>query len=468
MVEKSGWNQKAWGKARRFALQFQVTGNNTMETFIKGLIAQITKRIQILLNTLLNPLARVTNPEKIQRSRLLSAILFVQTLVIALIIALVLHADPRDINEPTVQGAIFLVGISVVLYGVNRFGYTSIPAWGYFLVFVTLFIYIPFYSGENPAFLAFLVIPLIFVAIFFSIKQTTAAALGILILVGVLLSFMDNSPENLPYWNLRNMWYFLMLATGLVLTFMRHLGNMEQIRQRELKRINQDLQQKVAELERFTYIVSHDLRNPLVTIKGFVGMLDKDLKENKRDRIQNDFQRIAGATDKIDALLSDLLEISRIGRLVNPPEQVDTVRLIEDALDSVADRIRSRNVAVNVSSELPILYGDRIRLREVFENLIENAIKYMGDQTDPLIEIGIRDQKHERVMFVKDNGMGIEERYHERIFGLFEKLNPSIEGTGLGLALVKRIIETHGGEIWVESEGLGKGSTFCFTIPDSR
>ena len=137
-----------------------------METFIKSIASKTTKRIQILLNTLLNPHARVTNPEKIQRSRLLSTILFVQTLVIALIIVLVLHADPEDINEPTVQGAILIAGISVVLYGVNRFGYTSIPAWGYFLMFVAIFIYIPFYSGENPAFLAFLIIPLIFVAIF--------------------------------------------------------------------------------------------------------------------------------------------------------------------------------------------------------------------------------------------------------------------------------------------------------------
>jgi signal transduction histidine kinase len=142
--------------------------------------------------------------------------------------------------------------------------------------------------------------------------------------------------------------------------------------------------------------------------------------------------------------------------------------LINDVLDNVGVRIRSRNITVKISTELPIIYGDRIRLQEVLENLIENAIKYMGDQTDPLIEIGFRNQKHERVMFVKDNGVGIEEKYHERIFGLFEKLNPTIEGTGIGLALVKRIIEIHEGTIWVESEGLGKGSTFCFTIPDTR
>jgi signal transduction histidine kinase len=103
----------------------------------------------------------------------------------------------------------------------------------------------------------------------------------------------------------------------------------------------------------------------------------------------------------------------------------------------------------------------------VFENLIDNAAKYMGDQKQPLIEIGCKDGE-EKVIFVKDNGMGIEPSYKTKIFGLFEKLNPTSEGTGIGLALIKRIIEVHGGKIWVESEGTGRGSMFCFTIPDRR
>ena len=109
----------------------------------------------------------------------------------------------------------------------------------------------------------------------------------------------------------------------------------------------------------------------------------------------------------------------------------------------------------------------RVRLREVYENLIENAAKHLGDQPAPRIEIGYRNGNGS-TFFVRDNGIGIEEKYHTRIFGLFEKLDPKSEGTGVVLALVKRIIETHGGKIWVESDGLGKGSTFCFTIPDGR
>jgi len=196
-------------------------------------------------------------------------------------------------------------------------------------------------------------------------------------------------------------------------------------------------------------------------------MLEQDLQDHHLDKVQNDFQRIAGATDKMNELLSDLLELSRIGRIINPPEEVDLSRIIHDAIDSVEARLRSKHVTVNVASDLPSIYGDRIRLREVFENLIDNAVKYMGDQRDPVIDIGITDEEGGQIIFVRDNGMGIETVYHKKIFGLFEKLNPTIEGTGIGLALVKRIIETHGGKIWVESEGLGKGSTFFFTIPDN-
>ena len=423
--------------------------------------------VHAFFDSLLNPQAHVTNPEKIQRSRLLATILLVQILFVILIIALVLQADPKDINEPTVQAAIGMLGISLVMYIANRSGYTSLAALGYFLPFVAVFIYIPFYSGENPAFLAFLMIPMIFIAIFFSIKRTTFAAIGILTLVGILLSFMDHSPTNLPYWNLRNMWYFLMLATGLILTFMWHLGNLEQIRQRELTRINERLEQKVAELERFTYTVSHELKNPVVTIKGFLGSVAKDIELGNYGKAQADFKRISNATNILNNTLSDLLELSRIGQIASQFKEIPLVDLVQEVVDILNGRIDSNNITINVSSNLPIVYGDRARLREVFENLIDNAVKYMGGQSAPLIEIGKRDGK-EPIFYVKDNGMGLEPQYHMKIFGIFDKLDATSEGTGIGLALVKRIIETHGGRIWVESEGLGKGSTFCFTVPDGR
>ena len=251
------------------------------------------------------------------------------------------------------------------------------------------------------------------------------------------------------------------------------IGIYQDITERKLaesaqKKLIGELEQKNAELERFTYTVSHDLKSPLVTIKGFLGMLKNDLKEDRQERAQKDMQRIAEAAEKMGTLLSELIELSKIGRIVNPPEKVDLDKLIQDALETVDGQIRTRNITVTVLPDLPAVYADRNRLREVLENLIDNAAKYMGDQPSPLIEIGKRENGTEPILYIKDNGIGIEPKFHTKIFGLFEKLSAHGEGTGIGLALVKRIIEVHGGKIWVESEGSGKGSTFCFTIPDKQ
>jgi signal transduction histidine kinase len=114
--------------------------------------------------------------------------------------------------------------------------------------------------------------------------------------------------------------------------------------------------------------------------------------------------------------------------------------------------------------DLPVVQGDRLRLLEVMQNLLENAVKFMGDQTDPRIDVGVVQQDEEQVFYVRDNGVGIAETYHTKVFGLFDKLHAGTEGSGVGLAIVKRIIEVHGGRIWLESAGAGQGSTFFFTL----
>ena len=241
-----------------------------------------------------------------------------------------------------------------------------------------------------------------------------------------------------------------------------------------LEKQKEELEEKNAELTQFTYTVSHDLKSPLVTINGYLGYIEQDAASGNIERLKRDTQRIQEAVNRMHKLLTELLELSRIGRMMDPPVSVLMNDLINDALEAVHGQLEKRDITVRILSpqgaqpNLPTVHGDRQRLTEVLQNLIDNAAKYMGDQSNPLIEIGQRGEDDGKpIFFVKDNGIGIAPEYHERIFGLFNKLDAKSDGTGVGLALVKRIIEFHGGRIWVESE-YGKGSTFYFTLPVSK
>ncbi|MBI3738449.1 MAG: PAS domain S-box protein [Chloroflexi bacterium] len=229
-----------------------------------------------------------------------------------------------------------------------------------------------------------------------------------------------------------------------------------------------ELEAKNAELERFTYTVSHDLKSPLVTITGFLGFLEKDALAGRVEQVRENAQRISQAAEKMERLLNDLLELSRIGRLMNPPSSIPFQEIVREALELSQGRLSVNRVKVEVQKDLPIVRGDHVRLVEVMQNLIDNAAKFMGDQPQPVIQIGTRGMLDNMpIFFVRDNGIGIAPQFQERIFGIFNKLDPISEGTGIGLTLVKRIVEVHGGKIWIESEGARKGSTFCFTLPTS-
>jgi signal transduction histidine kinase len=229
-----------------------------------------------------------------------------------------------------------------------------------------------------------------------------------------------------------------------------------------------DLAAKNAELERFTYTVSHDLKSPLVTVLGFAGLAGTDLAAGNSARVRQDLGRIVAAADRMHHLLDDLLELSRVGRVVNPPEDVPLAELAHEAVELVRGRIESRGVAVDIAPDLPVVRADRRRLLEVLQNLLENAVKFAGERPEPRVEIAVRQDGDETVFFVRDNGRGIEPRFLERVFELFEKLDPGADGTGVGLALVRRIVEAHGGRVWAESDGPGRGATFCFTLPSPR
>lgn len=236
----------------------------------------------------------------------------------------------------------------------------------------------------------------------------------------------------------------------------------------EREALIQELSVKNAELERFTYTVSHDLKSPLVTIRGFAGYLEQDAISGDFERLRSDVERISKAAERMQRLLDELLELSRIGRLVNPPERISMNDLVREAISLVEGQLTAAQVEVQVEPDLPDVYGDRLRLLEVLQNLLDNAIKFMGPQKRPCIKIGSQILPNgERAFFVSDNGIGIAPQYHEKIFGLFDKLDRNSEGTGVGLALVKRIIDVHNGKIWVQSD-VGRGATFYFTLPEPQ
>ncbi len=263
----------------------------------------------------------------------------------------------------------------------------------------------------------------------------------------------------------------LFLAIGLAATLVMRAGTLEiqllEARTVEKQHLIDELEARNEEMERFAYTVSHDLKSPLITIRGYLGMLEKDMAAGQSDRIKGDLRRIHAAAGRMGQLLDEVLELSRVGIQANSYEYLSISALAREAADNVAGAITQRGVELDVDPKMPPIQGDRSRLLEVLQNLIENAVKFMGDQPQPRIEVGWRQDDSETVFYVRDNGVGVAERFREKIFGLFERLDLGVDGTGVGLALVQRIAKAHGGRAWVESEGVGHGSTFCFTLPQA-
>ena len=247
-------------------------------------------------------------------------------------------------------------------------------------------------------------------------------------------------------------------------SMLSHVQDWNTALNKQVKARTVELESKNAELERYTYTVSHDLKSPLVTIKGFLGLLEADMAKGDAERIKKDVGHIHNAADKMNQLLDELLELSRVGEVIGIRKKVSLNDLINEVLKLDGGRIKKLGIEVKIAPDLPVMYVDRLRLVEVLQNFIGNAVKHMGNQSKPCIEIGARQDNGEDVYYVRDNGIGIEPRYHENVFGLFNKLDKASDGTGVGLAIVRRIIEVHGGRVWVESKGKEKGSTFCFTI----
>lgn len=219
-----------------------------------------------------------------------------------------------------------------------------------------------------------------------------------------------------------------------------------------------------AESERLARTFAHDLRNPLVTIRSYLGVLKKDIDDEDTDKISHDVEVIDEATATMAEMLHALLELSEIGRGLGTVEDVSMAEVAGQAVSELARSLVRRGVSVAVGNGLPTVRGERRRLRELLVVLLDNAIEHMGEVSGPYVEIDARRDGDDDVCFVRDNGVGIEPRYQERVFGVFEQLDPKEGGSGIGLPKAKRIVELHGGRIWIESEGGGRGCTVCFTL----
>jgi len=230
-----------------------------------------------------------------------------------------------------------------------------------------------------------------------------------------------------------------------------------------------ELEAKNAELERFGHTVTHDLKAPLVTMRGFAEYLAADARAGRTDRMAEDARRISEAAERMQRLLDELVELSRAGQAVGEPGPVAVEDAVRDAIRLVRGGTAARRLRVEVGDGLPVVFGDRTRLVQVFQNLLDNAAKFTPGAGGAAVRVearGVADGL--ATVAVRDNGIGIEPRNHERVFGLFEKIDPRGEGMGVGLALVRRIVETHGGRAWVESEGTGAGAAIFVALPTAR
>ena len=233
----------------------------------------------------------------------------------------------------------------------------------------------------------------------------------------------------------------------------------------KLNRSNEDLEKVNKELQDFTYVVSHDLQEPLRKVHSFGQFLLEDCYERLTDDGRDYINRMQNASVKMKTLIQDLLKLSRIGTVEAEFTKVDLNNVVASAIDDLAIAIKESGAEVKVG-ELPDVVGQNTMLTQLFENIIGNAIKYKRQDAKPRVEISASPKQNGYVTFlIKDNGIGIKDKYREKIFGVFQRLHTNeYKGTGIGLALCKKIVDRHGGRIWAESNPDDSGTIFSFTL----
>ncbi len=228
-----------------------------------------------------------------------------------------------------------------------------------------------------------------------------------------------------------------------------------------------ELSTRADELDQFAHTISHDLKTPLAAIGGFAELLNDRLAARDPGQARFCAVRILEVTQRMGNRINELLKLAKMGKTIEPTDEVNFGEIVVEAINLMKPRLNEKQILVRKDEHFPTVLCDRARLLEVLENLLDNAMKYIGEKPNQ-IEIGCRAEPAETIFFVKDNGIGIQAEHFDTIFELFKRLDINSNGDGTGLAIIKRIIEAHRGRIWVESEGPDKGSCFCFTLAGCR
>jgi PAS domain S-box-containing protein len=246
---------------------------------------------------------------------------------------------------------------------------------------------------------------------------------------------------------------------------------LEKITQEQVRQLNMHLQKNViqleaanSELESFSYSVSHDLRAPLRAVSGYTNILEETYIQHFDEEARTVFNTIQRNVRKMSQLIDDLLDFARLGRKAVPKRDMDMNELVKKVLD---DQRQTASNAKFIVHPLHHAYGDHALLTQVWTNLVSNALKYSRNVSVPQIEVGSSQNDDETTFFIRDNGVGFESKYVEKLFGVFQRLHSEreFEGTGIGLAIIKRIISKHGGRVWAEGK-VNKGATFYFSLPN--
>lgn len=241
----------------------------------------------------------------------------------------------------------------------------------------------------------------------------------------------------------------------------------EKLRHSERARLQtvEELERSNAELQQFAYVASHDLQEPLRMVASYVQLLERRYKGRMDEDADEFIYYAVDGSRRMQQLIGDLLAYSRVGARGREAQQVDTSKIVEEALKNLEMAIAEADAVIELG-ELPVVKGEAVSLGQVFQNLIGNAVKFRAPNRRPLVRVGARKEARQWVFSVADNGIGIAPEYRQRVFLIFQRLHPRTEypGTGIGLAVCRKIIEGLGGNIWIESTE-GAGSTFLFTIP---